>query len=566
MIKKLYASLVMLALLLVGCASLRSTVATVVPGIPLTLTSASLPPLTQTAMRVPTRYVPVATAMPALTATPRPVTVSPQPTQLISPFSTRTPRPTSTTVAWSVSWVEFKAVYPYVRYASWIDNSRIKITYGPNRELVVDAASGLELTSTPYPTSLPGFSEYERYLFSPDGVYVFECSDAGLRLLRASDKQIIGQSSIQVFGCYLGDWAGNSSKAVFAADDGAVYIWSVTDSAPRRLEYGRFIWSVRWSPDAQRLLLVTFSTQGRADGAAVFVANLDADSTLDLGIEVEDGNQWDPSNVNWAADEIIVNHRRGLAWYYYAYYDTHTKQLITSAYLDVYLTQGEWQSPDERWLVLDQSGWESERRFAYSMLDLQNRAVSWLSDGAQTHLDFIGWSGDSSTFYLVSRPVSETAKSNPNTSFGLLALNPETREFTQLFEQAVFASWSPDKHLIWVVFPAKREDGSLGLNGGIFDPATGTLTGRAFVSDRLLYANPADGDLVPVAWSNDGTRLVFSDSSGNLNLLGTDGLVQTLASNLPLSSWPQDVHYAWSPDDRRLLVQHGDRAWIVSGP
>ncbi len=558
--KKLYASLAMLAFLLMGCASLRSTVATVVPGIRLTLTVASLPPLTQTAMRVPTRYVPMATA------TPQPVKVSPQPTQLISPISTRTPRPTSTTVAWSVSWVEFKAVYPYVRYASWIDNSRIKLTYGPYREFVVDAASGLELTSTPYPTSIPGFSEYERYLFSPDGVYVFECSDVGLRLLRASDKQVIGQSSIQVLGCYLGDWAGDSSKAAFPTNYGAIYIWSVIDSAPRHLEYSRFAWSVRWSPDGQRLLLVTSSAQGRADGAAVYIVNQEADSTLDLGIEVEDGNHWDPSYVNWATDEIIVNHRRGLTWYYYAYYDIHTRQLITSASLDEFQTQGERRSPNNRWFVLDQSGWPSERRFAYNMLDLQTRTVRWLSDGTQTHLDFIGWSDDSSTFYLVSRPVSETAKSNSNTPFGLLALNPGTHEFTQLFEQAVFASWSPDKHLMWVVFPAKREDGSLGLDGGIFAPATGTLTGRAFVSDHVLYANPAEGDLVPVAWSNDGTRLVFGDSRGNLNLLGTDGLVQTLASNLPHIPWPQDVHHAWSPDDRRLLVQHGDRAWIVNVP
>jgi hypothetical protein len=150
--------------------------------------------------------------------------------------------------------------------------------------------------------------------------------------------------------------------------------------------------------------------------------------------------------------------------------------------------------------------------------------------------------------------------------FGLLALDPETREFTQLFEQAVFASWSPDKHLMWVVFPAKREDGSLGLDGGIFDPAMGTLTGRAFVSDRLLYANPAEGDLAPVAWSNDGTRLVCGDSRGNLNLFSTDGAMQVLASHLPLNPWPDDVHYAWSPDDRHLLVQHGDRAWIVTVP
>ncbi|MGH2521247.1 MAG: methyltransferase family protein [Anaerolineales bacterium] len=72
----------LLCLGLSACASLRSTVATVVPGIRLTLTVASLPPLTQTALRLPTRYVPAG-------MTPQAVIPSPGPTS--PPALTNTP-------------------------------------------------------------------------------------------------------------------------------------------------------------------------------------------------------------------------------------------------------------------------------------------------------------------------------------------------------------------------------------------------------------------------------------------------------------------------------------------
>jgi Tol biopolymer transport system component len=89
-----------------------------------------------------------------------------------------------------------------------------------------------------------------------------------LRLLRASSREILGKSTVPVFACYVGDWAADSSKAVFTSDDGNVYVWRVTDSVPTRLEYNRLIWLARWSPDGQRLLLVTFSALGDATSAA----------------------------------------------------------------------------------------------------------------------------------------------------------------------------------------------------------------------------------------------------------------------------------------------------------
>jgi len=548
--------LALFGLALVACTGVRSTAAT--PTVQVALT--------QTATHIPTRYV-------TATPTPRPPTAEAtaiatvETTHSSSPVQTETPIPSPPTIAWSVSASEIKTAYSDILDVAWVDNAQAKIIVDYYNSLVIDAASGQELTPTPYPTIAPGRSDYERYLFSPDGAYVFECSGEGLRLLRASNKEIVGQSSIPVYACYVGDWASDSSKAVFTSDDGEVYVWSVTDSsAPSRLEYNHLIWSARWSPNGQRLLLVTFSAQGDADRATVYIVDSNVDTPLNSGFEVDGGNQWVPENVDWVTDGIIINRRQGLAWYHYAYYNADSKQLITSAYLDDYTTQGEWPSPDKRWLVLDQSRPDSDARFAYSLLDFQTRTFDWLSDGGQTHLNFLGWTDDSTAFYAVSRPVTETARANVKVPFGLLALDPRSREFTSLFEQAVFAKLGPDKKLAWVVFPAKHADGALGLDGGIFNLADGTLAGRQFVSDRVLYGNPAEGDLVPAAWSNDGTRVVFGDSQGSLTLVKTDGTMQSLAANLPLAGWPGNVHYAWSPDDQHLLVQSGNRAWIVTVP
>ncbi len=200
------------------------------------------------------------------------------------------------------------------------------------------------------------------------------------------------------------------------------------------------------------------------------------------------------------------------------------------------------------------------------LYDLQTKEGYVLSDSPTIYLRYFNWSPDSASFYLISRPVSETAKPLPQTPFGLLALDPLTRQFTQLFDQAMDAQWSPDKQKWFVVFPAKQTDGTRGLVGGIFDPQAGTLMGREFISDHLLYANPGEGDLVPAAWSNDSTRVVFGDSQGNLTLLNVDGTTQPLASGLPTEGWPKDVHYSWSPDDQHLLVQYGEQAWIATIP
>ncbi len=83
---QLYSLAVIALLLLIGaaCQSVRSTAATALPGIRLTLTAASLPPPTQTALalHITTPYARLATASPVM---PQPTRTLPLPSP--SPIS-----------------------------------------------------------------------------------------------------------------------------------------------------------------------------------------------------------------------------------------------------------------------------------------------------------------------------------------------------------------------------------------------------------------------------------------------------------------------------------------------
>lgn len=495
-------------------------------------------------------------------ATPRPKTSS-----TLAPWLTPPPKPTSSpsTPVWSADVIEIKANDLGATWrVEWLNASEVQLEkYFFGKPVVVDSSSGLVLTPTPYATLPPNdWNNYDELSASPNGAYAMECTPGNLRLIRTSDNQTVGQLPIEVFHCWGIDWSYDSAKVAFAGDDGAVYIWPMSESTPSRRDYGLFMWGARWSPDAQRLALVTSAKSLSADNASVYIVEAGATALPSQEFEVTGGNQWYPEFVNWVTNDVILNIRAGLEWRQYEYFDAQTGKELTSGYVSTYWGQVQSGSPDERWLVLDQSNSQA----SYQLFDLYSRTVTALSEVLSTQLDFVGWSDESSAFYAISRPADESATASYKVPFGLLALDPITAQFAQLFDHAVFARLNPDKTLVWIVFPARQENGTLGLAGGIFNLSAKTLTGREFVSDHLLYASPADGDLVPVAWSNDGTRVVFGDASGTLMLMALDGSTRVLATGLPAEAWPTQVHYAWSPDDARLLVQHGNRAWVVALP
>lgn len=530
--------LTLLGLVLAACRGVRSTAAT--PTVQVALT--------QTATRIPTRYITFTPSPPSPTPTPRATT---KPTQSPSSAYTQTPRPSLSAVAWSVAAtdVDVSSLEYGLFSLHWQSDVIVEIN-----GVYIDTRTR-EIQPPP-----PSSRENPHTWYSPDSRYLFDCGGNKLRLYQG--EQLLGEAD-GVFWCWDIQWRDDSQVASIVGDDG-LYAWWVSRPTPTKIS-GKLTGPASWSPDGQRLAYAFCDfLNEKAYADILSVINWQRLSRIEVS---GCGATWE-AILYWLNNDILVEPLRyGADLTAYEYYDAISGRSL-GYYIDAFdfPSQKPVLSPDGRWHVLEQTNGVMGTNYIYAFYDLQSKDGYILSDSPTHYIAFMAWAEDNSAFYLVHSPADETVKTGADFPFGLLALNPQSREFTPLFEQAAFAKLSPDKDLAWVVFPAKHADGALGLDGGIFNLADGTLVGRQFVSDGVIYANPAEGDLVPAAWSNDGTRVVFGDSQGNLTLVRIDGTPQVLATNLPHDGWPGNAHYAWSPDDRYLLVQSGNRAWIVSVP
>ena len=91
--------------------------------------------------------------------------------------------------------------------------------------------------------------------------------------------------------------------------------------------------------------------------------------------------------------------------------------------------------------------------------------------------------------------------------------------------------------------------------------------GKWHLSDRMIYNDPVfDPPPYPgpvsIAWSHSGGSVAVGDLFGRLKILHLDGS-ESLLANQRLD---KRLDLRWSPDDRRLLVEQGNQAWIVDIP
>jgi hypothetical protein len=147
--------------------------------------------------------------------------------------------------------------------------------------------------------------------------------------------------------------------------------------------------------------------------------------------------------------------------------------------------------------------------------------------------------------------------------FGWLELDVNSGTYQVIFDQAQQVNWNPEHTRAWVVFPSYSKAGEAGLQSAIYDPQNQTLSKRVFVSDKMIYKDPAAGDLIPSAWSHNGRWIVFSDSKGNVVLMNLDGSFQILGSGQRDFN-TTEVVYDWSPDDQYLYVRYGFQGWFVT--
>jgi hypothetical protein len=236
-------------------------------------------------------------------------------------------------------------------------------------------------------------------------------------------------------------------------------------------------------------------------------------------------------------------------------------------------------SPDGRWIISD-APWcgGGERGPDRAIIaNVEDGSERIFSESFADRIDLVGWSPDSSELYLISRPTEMDALPDPRTPFGLLALDPETLQVRNLFEQAWFVSFSEDFRWASVVFPVKNEDGSFHFEGGLWQVGSTQLLGRQIMAndldERFLEPIPyfrmqsffspsgeelgssstAAARLIPAVWAHDDLKISTINADHQLLVIDLQGEIRTIAQLQPDQEW-FNSEMQWSDDDRSIVV------------
>ena len=492
------------------------------------------------------------------------ITQSATPTVTPTRLPTRTARPTHTPTA--IAWLDPRWNVPAwqvgagnVQTASWAGEDRVAVTLGD-----VHYSVSAEGEALPAPTPAPDLLPSEPDSPAPDRQHTFAVSDGQVSLYDAGQTEPLGSAVLTLeFGPDDVRWSPDSRRALLVADEG-LYWWDVSEPTPVQLE-PQLTFPLVWSPSGDRLLYLT-----SADTLKIL-------SSPRQGVESPKLNIGGLSDFLWWQSPSIVAVGTTGAWSRTTYYlDADTGRYLFYWENDFFMSRSPAFSPDGSWAVVDHSirpwsedlaGWAPYIDQRYEIVDLETGTTTeWLGETGAQFLDWVGWSSDSSRFWLISRPASLESLPDPRFPFGLLALDPATGSVEPLLDQAVFARLTPDRARAWVVFPARHASvDTLGLDGGLFDLSTLELVGRAPVSDVVDYPIPDDHGSFPGAWTADGAWLVYADRQGGVSLVNAQtGAITAVGADLPLpdeSFLP--IRFDWAADQRHLLIQLDAELWIV---
>lgn len=372
------------------------------------------------------------------------------------------------------------------------------------------------------------------------------------------------------------DVAQNGSAVALVFPLGDINVWLADVSAPRKVgrmpsQMANYLYTSLWSPDSERLAFIAIERDADLKATLQVV-----DKMGRLLAQFEVGGGSDGENLYWLAADVLCRGDRSSSPCYQASTGQFAFRLqgwhILTA--GVKAQQPPSISPDQRWVLLDEGYFDRQIdgpagiRQVYTLFDTHSLTNYTLPASGENPIAFAGWKQNSTTAYLVSRPRQADSLPASGMPFGLLALDLKTRQIELLFKESVQVTWSRDQRWAFVTFPARNAEDALGLVGGAWEVGTKNLFGRVTLATEMVYSDPAwEGynRLGTAAWAHNGRWVVFGNALGQLHLLGIDGVVRQLASDILRASWLQ-ANYTWSEDDTRLLVEHEGRAWIVTIP
>lgn len=438
-------------------------------------------------------------------------------------------------------------------------------------------------TETPLsPEALFDLSQWKST--SPSGNYAITCDYTYPTLFYVPTKTVITTIRELSFRCENAVfWAPDESYAFLAAFDFDKTIYRLrtdgsqpevvsinTEPSPPGVDCDvKFL----WSPNAKFLAI--------AKGCNLYSVVPDDESSFAKPLPIASccfyGFQWATSRV------LMVEYHRGYSFVHISS-GNWIGSLETSG--GVCPQQIPLISPDERWMVVDLpwcgGGGQGPHQFA--MASLEDGSEKVFSESFADQIDFVGWNKDSSEVYLVSRPAEAEALPDPRTPFGLLSLNPQTLQSQNLFEQAWYVAFNQDFHWAYVVFPVANEDGSLRLDGGLWQVGRNQMIGKQIMANHLEeqffaplpiantgymysaagqelgYSASAVIPVVPAAWSHDNTRVATINANHQLVVMDLQGETQTITQLEDHQNWLYSV-IQWSEDDQSIVVD--DVTWIV---
>jgi len=432
----------------------------------------------------------------------------------------------------------------------------------------------IEPTQTP---ALPGPND--PIIISSSDIYAVACKDPFLILFNVKTNEIVSTYP------YISDceqqvhWSPDGSYATFALGYDSIMRWHPDGNQPELLHVSLvdnplFLGcNVRmlWSPDGHFLAI---------DACGIYVVRPFDELSLQNPLLVEKSYYFD---FRWATHNVLmIEYHR--VYGFYDVIDNNSGKSIGWWDKDGLgcLAQPPSISPDEHWIAFDVSQYQcgisgtgENNIYQYSVVDLEKGLIQIFSNTFGNLIDFIGWSKDGKEFYVVSRPIDSNITADPRTPFGLLVLNPETLQVQNLFEQARYISFNKDMSWAYVVFPATNDDGSLRLDGGLWQVGSTDLKGRQIMlngtPEEDYYPNNWTGSMysatgvelgyssqtrfhpLPAFWSHDNKRVAAINADHQLVVISLAGDVKMVGKLEVTTEWVYPV-IKWSDDDKVLDV------------
>jgi len=422
---------------------------------------------------------------------------------------------------------------------------------------------------------------------SPDGNYVITCDYSFPTLFYAPTKTVISTTNRNVTCDGETSFWSPDSSYVFLVEGITedIYRWRVDGSQPEFLEINKVAEPKKLNyPDC------TVKMRGSPDGkylaihkCDLYVVTPNDEESLKKPLLIEECSGCF-EDFRWIAPRLL------LLVYFKAESIVHIPSgnrlagISTSGGLCA--EQIPLMSPDGRWVVSDAQwcGGGGTGPNQSVIGNLQDGSEKIFSESFADRIDFVSWSPDGSKLYLVSRPTEIGALPDPRTPFGLLVMNPETLQVQNLFEQAWFVSFNQDFRWAYVVFPVKNDDGSLRLDGALWETGASQMIGRqimannldgkflesvpyftvqpfySFTGEELGSSSTAAVRVAPAAWSHDDSRVATIDSNHQLVIIDLTGAIQIIGHLAENQEWLYS-EITWSGDDRSLNVD--DVTWPI---